>query len=154
MSTLTAWVLSAILSCFVHPDAISPPRSAEIQKIAEAIADASFSSPLPDRGTVETAALLVGIAKLESGFRMAARGALGEVGVFQLMPPAPSGLEAQAREAIRRWRVQGPSGYCGEPRSWFGPGPLARNRNLWGAIYAAAHPFPDPTPFLVLAREP
>jgi hypothetical protein len=53
---------------------------------------------------------LMNIAALESGFRRDAKGKQGELGPWQVMPPA---MDYGAKEALRRMRSQGMLGYCG-----------------------------------------
>lgn len=136
MSTLAVWVLSLIL--FLQPLAW---RYREQARIAEAIAAASEDE--------EDATALVAIGYWESGFSTKARGRAGELGVWQLMPPAPAELHAQAREALRRLHVQGWRGFTGEAGGrcpWTGC-PLAQHRELTAAMLAAAFAHsPDTAP--------
>ena len=53
---------------------------------------------------------LMNVAAMESGFSRTAHGSHGELGAFQIMPPARS---YGAAEALRRMRVQGMDAYCG-----------------------------------------
>jgi hypothetical protein len=53
---------------------------------------------------------LANISALESTFERIALGRSGEVGAWQIMPPAKS---YGATEALRRLRAQGLPGYCG-----------------------------------------
>lgn len=113
--------------------ALIPPRQNDVARLREmvilsiVIADASEDTPLPGKTAKETAAQFTAIPYYESGFAIHAVGKLGEVGPFQLMPPnVPKTLRAQAKEAIRRWRVQGPCGYTGEANAKHCP--LAEHR--------------------------
>lgn len=134
MPPLAVWVLRLMLF-LLPPVQNNVPRLREYVIVAIVTADAAQATPLPGRSSYETAATLTEIALLESGFVIRARGRDGEVGPWQLMPPAPARLREQAAEAIRRWRVQGAQGYTGERRC---PCPLAVNRELGGAMLAAA----------------
>jgi hypothetical protein len=161
VTPLAAYALAAELSFYVHPERVRGARLAELTTLAQADADAAEATPLPDRGVVGTVAWLVGVSHLESGFRIVAHGRQGEEGAFQLMHhwrgdcrgAGEGTVEQQAREAIRRWRLQGATGYTGETPDWTGTAPLAVNRSLWGAIYEASHPY-EPVTDLVIAREP
>lgn len=106
----------------------SDAEAHEDMAIALAIVDAT-PDPLEE-------ATLVAIAWFESGLRVHAVGKLGEQGPWQLMPPAPKTVHEQAKEALRRWKVQGAVGYTGERTC---PCPLAVNRRLRGAMLAAAY---------------
>jgi hypothetical protein len=97
---LTAWVLAAMVHWLPASPAVVRAR---YEPIAEAITAATQD---PDE-----AAVLAAIAKWETGFRQDAVGKLGERGAWQLMPPAPFGLRAQAREARRRMLIS--YGLCG-----------------------------------------
>jgi len=161
MGPLAVWVLNFMLSWFVYPDRVSPARVAELKEIAIATADASESVQLCGRTAVQTAAWLTNEGHLESGWSKAARGKQNEVGVWQLMPPplgapVPAGLEAQAREAIRRWNEQGANVFTGEGRcrelATFGICPLALNRELGGELYLVGHPYGVSS--ILLARQP
>ena len=74
----------------------------EMRAIAEEVAEAG-GTPMEDLR-------LMNIAAMESNFDRKAIGRHGERGAWQIMPPA---REYGAREALRRMREQGMSGYCG-----------------------------------------
>ena len=77
-------------------------------------------------------AVLISVGHHESGYKIRARGKLGEVGPWQLLGANPAmRLTDQAKEAWRRWTVQGAEGYTGEGKC---PCPLAVNRRLLAAI--------------------
>jgi hypothetical protein len=96
---MTTYLLAFVLA-FWAPH--SRHRAEEVRAI---IADV-----LTTDGTPEEDLTLLNVAALESGFERSAVGAHGERGPFQIMPPAAS---YGAKEALRRLRVQGLSGYCG-----------------------------------------
>jgi hypothetical protein len=115
-------------------------------KIAKAIVDVSMDE--------NEALLLASIASFEGSFRVGARGKMGEIGPWQLMPPpraraVPRDLAGQAREALARWRVLGPCGFTGEnagrnPRTLTELSkvcPLAFHRQMRAEAWRAAHPF-------------
>jgi hypothetical protein len=135
LSTLAVWTFG----CMVF---LMPPRQNDVARLKEfvilsiIIADASEATPLPNRTSRETAAQLIQIAYLESGFSIHAVGKLGEQGPFQLLNHVPTTLRGQAKEAIRRWRVQGPAGYTGEAGQR--EHPLADHRRFGAALLAAA----------------
>jgi hypothetical protein len=134
MNTLATWVFGVLVT--LRPPAQNDvPRLRELVIISIVIADASEATPLPRKTVHETASQLIQIGHLESGFAIHAVGKMGELGVWQLMPPAPLRLREQATEALRRWRVQGPEGYTGEGRC---PCPLADHRRFGAALIAAA----------------
>ena len=138
-----------------------PPRDLrqgrEEQQIAKAIVVASLDE--------NDALWLASVASFEGSYRIGARGKLGEIGPWQLMPPpraraVPRDLVGQAREALARWRLLGPCGYTGEPTAWglkkarrpgAGPEddleglakncPLAFHRLMRAKAWRAAHPF-------------
>lgn len=92
--------------------------------------------------TAEEALTLLNIAHEESGFERSAVGREGERGAFQVHPPAAS---YGAREALRRLRSQGITGYMGCSR----PCPRMAERRTWPAkLYRMAF---DP-PNLVSSR--
>jgi hypothetical protein len=119
-----AWVLTLIL-LLASPRQNDVARLHELAAIAKVTADASASR--------EDAGLLVAIGYFESGFVIRARGRMGELGPWQLMPPAPAKLREQAKEALRRWKVLGPCGYAGERAP---DCPLGYHRRLLGAMLA------------------
>jgi hypothetical protein len=130
--TLLAWVFAAMVA-WVPPRQSNVAQLGAYVRIAYAITEAS-SDP-------DDVALLASIGSLESGFSPSAVGKLGEVGVWQLMPPAPKGLVAQAKEALRRIRVQGMAGYTGEAADPKSGCPLAHNRLGRAHAWVVDHPF-------------
>jgi hypothetical protein len=90
------------------------------------------------------ATLLASIGSFESGFSPHAVGKLGEVGVWQLMKPAPDGLNAQAKEALRRIEVAGMCSYTGEAANPRSKCPLAQHRIERAKRWMAEHPFEEP----------
>lgn len=136
LTPIATWILGLMLM-------MMPPRQNDVARLREYVILAvviSETTPEPEDQT-----LLVSIAWFESGFSIHAVGRAGEVGPFQLMgPPAapkpPTTVRGQAKEALRRWKTQGPCGYAGE----YAPHcPLGRNRALRAAMLLAA--FPPPT---------
>jgi hypothetical protein len=100
------------------------------------------------------ALLLASIASFEGSFRVGARGKLGEIGPWQLMPPpraraVPKDLAGQAREALYRWTLLGPCGFTGEnagrnPKTLAELSkvcPLAFHRRMRAEYWRAAHPY-------------
>lgn len=85
---LVAYLLAAMTSWSPAP---APVVRASYVPIAEAIARASKDPELD--------VVLASIALWESGFRIHARGKAGEVGPWQIMPPAPINLIDQAAKA-------------------------------------------------------
>jgi Transglycosylase SLT domain len=129
---LLAWVFAAMVF-WVPPRPTNVPQLGAYVRIAHAIT-AATSDP-------EEAALLAAIGSLESGYSPTAVGKLGEVGVWQLMPPAPSTLVLQAKEALRRIHAQGMCGYTGEAADPHSKCPLAHNRLARASNWVEAHPF-------------
>jgi hypothetical protein len=125
MSQLAQWVFLAMVT-LMPPRQNDVPRLRELVIIAIVTADAAEATPLPGKTPKETAAALTGIAVYESGFVIAAHGSRSEVSPWQILPPAPVHLRAQAGEAIRRLRIQGWAGYTGEAN--YATHPLADHR--------------------------
>lgn len=130
--SLFGYVLAAML-------AMLPTRSAarfeEYEEIALAIVEATSDA--------DDALDLVAFGRMEGSFVRRACGKLGEVGVWQLMPPQPCAIEdvgCQAKEALRRLREQGACGYAGE--DWRGDCPKGRRRRNLATVYRALHPWP------------
>lgn len=115
-----------------------PPRQNDIGRLRTYVVLAHVIAE--EAHTPEDASVLVAVGYLESGFTPSAVGALKEQGVWQLMQPAPVKWRDQAREALRRWHVQGPCGYAGEPKSHC---VLGRHRALLAAMLLAAYPAPQ-----------
>jgi len=87
---------------------------------------------------------LANIPFWESGYERTAKGKKGEVGAWQLMPPQPCDPRAttcQAREALRRLRVQGIEGYCGCSR-WHPCSDMVEHRIGAARDWYAEHPYP------------
>ena len=99
--TLTAYLIAFALSWWPNV-AHHRYQDHELKIIA---ADIASSGATPLEGLI-----LVNIAAMESNFDTHAKGRHGELGAFQIMPPA---REYGAREALRRMREQGMAGYCG-----------------------------------------
>ncbi len=126
-----AWVLSLM---FV----LLPPRQNDAHRLHTYAAVAWVIAH--EAQTADDATVLIAIGFYESGYSPQAVGKMGEIGVWQLMPPrVPPTLRGQAREALRRWHTQGPCGYAGEPASHCVKG---RNRALLAAMLRAAYPAP------------
>jgi hypothetical protein len=130
LTSLARWVLGIVL-LLAHPDPRNVPRLRELVIISIVIADAAEETPDP----YGSASLLTAIAHFESGFAIHAVGRQGEQGPWQLMPPAPTKLRAQAFEALRRWRILTPCGFSGEHPPHC---PLASHRALLAAMTRAA----------------
>lgn len=130
---LVTYVLAAMQTFFP-----TRSRATEYRAVAEAIVQAT-----PDP---EDEVQLAAIASLESGYATNARGRLGEIGAWQLMPwrPVPRTLAGQAKEALWRWKAQGRCGYTGEAGRKDGKCPLADNRYLRALLYSREHPFVPP----------
>jgi hypothetical protein len=129
LTSLARWILSIAL-LLAQPDPRNVPRLRELVIISIVIAEAAEET----RDPYGSASLLLAIAHFESGFVVHAVGRQGEQGPWQLMPPAPKRLRAQASEALRRWIVLGPCGFAGQPP----PCPLGRHRQLLAAMTRAA----------------
>ena len=124
-----------------------PPRQNSIAQLGAYVRIAAAMARASD-GSFRRATLLASIGSYESGYRGDRLGKLGEVGVWQLLPPplgapVPKGLDAQAREALRRWDVQGPCGYTGESATPKSACPLARHRIERADNWIATHPPSD-----------
>ncbi len=137
-ATILIYVFVAMCA-FVPPRQNNVPQLGAYVRIATAIARATNS---PFMGT-----LLASIGSFESGFRPQAVGKLGEVGVWQLLgpplgAPVPKGLDAQAKEALRRIEAQGMCGYTGEAANPRSECPLAQHRLDRAKQWMADHPFP------------
>ncbi len=98
------------------------------------------------------ALLLASLAYYEGSYRIHALGKLGEIGPWQLRPPpagrsVPSGLVAQAKEALYRWNLLGPCGYTGEgskgPSNGVKGCPLAEHRLKRATDWRATHPYEE-----------
>ena len=101
----------------------------------------------------DDASLLAKIGGGETGYDTEAVGDLGEIGVWQLMPPQPCAkrdLPCQAKEALRRAKEQGMCGYTGE--DWRGDCPIAREYLAGAAVWVALHPFPGTAPAPIAVR--
>jgi hypothetical protein len=134
VSTLYGWTLLAMLFMVPRPSAA---RFEAYERIAVAIVLATDD---PDE-----AAWLASVGSWESGYVEGARGRHGEIGVWQLWPPAPTALVDQAREALRRYHAQGMCGYTGElPRAYAGGDcPMARRRLDRATVWTSRHPPPS-----------
>jgi hypothetical protein len=113
--TLTAYLTAFAVSLVPTPYR-THHRRVEIDFIVDDIASTDCE--------VDKCAQLVLISWRETNFERKARGLAGEIGAYQIMPPAQS---YGAKEALRRLRAQGIQGYCGcvswcpktiEARSW------------------------------------
>ena len=135
---LYEWILSAML-------AWSPPNPCNVAQLRGYVAIASAIDSATD--DPDEAALLASIAYYETGRTFNAspqlKGKAGERGPWQLMPwsPVPKTLDGQAKEALSRWKLQGPCGYTGEARNAKSVCPLAHHRMDRAASWAAQHPF-------------
>lgn len=139
VGSLFGWVLWAMVTwCPTR----SYERFVEYQRVAEAIDRVATSDA--------DAADLASIGSLESGYdRHAVNRRTHARGVWQLMPPVPcrrDELECEAREALRRWKVQGAAGYTGEAARMSGSWPLAHERQNRATIWMARHPAPTRSP--------
>lgn len=140
MNPLLAWVFAAMVA-FVPPRQNNAAQLGAYVRIATAITRATDSPFM--------AVLLASIGSFESGFRPQAVGKMGEVGIWQLMgpplgAPVPKGLDAQAREAIRRVETQGMCGFTGEAANPRSKCPLAQHRIDQAREWIREHPFtPD-----------
>ena len=131
-----------------------PPSSRNVRQLTEyvMVADAIVHASDDPLDTI----LLASITSFESRFAIHAVGKLHEQGPWQLMPTAskPNGgipltLRGQAKEALRRWREQGPCSYTGEAKRWHQPiieCPLALHRLERANTWAKNHPYDGPTP--------
>jgi hypothetical protein len=113
---MAAWIFALLIA--VSPPGRVPAREtleageARYHAIAEDVAAVVAEAPPVfggARGREQTAALLVAVAALESGLRLdvdtgAKRGALRELGMWQLMPPGPTTRREQAALALERMR--------------------------------------------------
>jgi Transglycosylase SLT domain len=98
---LTAYYIAFALSCW--PNIVHRPRqNREMRAIAAEVASTD-ATPFEGRR-------LMNIAALESNFDRTAKGKMGEMGAWQIMPPFKS---YGAKEALRRMRGQGMVGYVG-----------------------------------------
>src|SRR5208282_6601363 len=115
-STLLSYVFSAMVA-WMPPKPTDTRRLLEMEHVAVAIVRATR-----DREHAPQDALwLASVGALEGSYRIGARGKLGEIGPWQLLPPplgraVPKSLEGQAREALARWKELGPCGFTGEGR--------------------------------------
>lgn len=82
---------------WVHPSPRNIPRLQELSAIAASTCRTDSSLP--------EAVKLTAISSYETGFKIRARGRMGEVGPWQLMGVSPQmPLDDQAKEALRRMR--------------------------------------------------
>lgn len=133
---LLAYVFASMVD-FIAPSARNIPQLTRYVLIADAIVHAT-NDP-------EDAVQLASITSFESRFAIEATGKRGERGPWQLMAPAPVALRDQAKEALRRWKVQGACGYTGEAtvqnQTDLSKCPLARHRIERAQRWLDAHPF-------------
>jgi hypothetical protein len=129
---LVAWIFAAMV-VWCPPSPVNVAQLGTYVRVAVAIARASDG--------VDDASLLASIGSFESQYHPKARGKLGELGVWQLMPPAPADIDAQAVEALRRWKRQGGCGYTGEAANPKSTCPLARHREDRAKQWVSTHPF-------------
>jgi hypothetical protein len=142
LNPVVAWVFGLMIAAM--PASWTDRMQANVARLRElvvvAVVIAEESETDADR------AALVAIGWYESGYVIRARGKLGEVGVWQLMPPAPVRLRDQAREAIARLHRQGWTGYTGEGGRC--PCPLAEHRRGLAERLLEEHPRVDVPPGL------
>lgn len=101
MNPLYGYVLTFILTMW-------GPRQSDVHRLREM---AAITADIVSTDASPEEALRLGnIAAMESGFERKAKGPHGERSAFQIMPPARS---YDAKEALRRMRVQGIQSYCG-----------------------------------------
>ena len=140
-SSLFAYVFAAMVA-WMPPAQNDVARLKELERIAQAITRVTWKH---EHATTE-ALWLASVGAFEGSYRVAARGRMGEVGVWQLMPPplgraVPKDLEGQAREALARWKELGPCGYTGEGRGKaLDACPLAFHRVRRALAWAEEHP--------------
>jgi hypothetical protein len=136
MSDLFSYIFVAMVT-WMPPAQNDVRRLAELERI-----DAAIVSVARD---VDEALWLASVGAFEGSYRVRARGKLGEIGPWQLLPPplgraVPADLVGQAREALARWRELGPCGYTGEGRGKrLDQCPLARHRLERAIAWAKNH---------------
>jgi hypothetical protein len=127
---LWAYIFTFILHTY-PPDPRDTHRLREMSAISWEIAHTDCNP--------EECLKLANIPKWESGYERIAKGKHGELGAWQIMPPASN---YGAKEALYRLRVQGIEGYCGCTK-WHPCPDMVKHRVGPAIAWNVAHPFPS-----------